>query len=128
MEKKLSDRIAAVAKTEHPGQKARRWALFLAQKGEILEAIADGWAVRRVWQQLRDEKKIDVTYQSFLRWVKAVQASPTAPAPSAPSSAASIEHVSTPVPPAPRKPRPASRPDQARNFNFPASVDTKELL
>lgn len=67
MAKKLSDRIAAVAKTTPVNSKHRNRALFLAQRVEIQEAIADGWSLRLIWQTLHHERKIEMTYQAFCR-------------------------------------------------------------
>ncbi len=69
MKKTLSERIAerVLKKTASPYAKNR--AIFLTFRAEIKQALDDGWSVLMVWKQLKEEKKIDFSYQSFRKYV-----------------------------------------------------------
>lgn len=69
MTKNLSQRIAERIKNKRPTKKAKNRADFLVQKNDIEQAIADGWAVRIIWETLLDEKKISLSYPAFNNYV-----------------------------------------------------------
>jgi len=42
---------------------------FLANQSEIEEALNEGWSVRLIWEQLREEKKFPLGYQILLKLI-----------------------------------------------------------
>ena len=42
---------------------------MIAQRDEIARAIADGWAVKTIWQTLKADGAVTVGYHAFLRQV-----------------------------------------------------------
>lgn len=69
MAKNLSQRIAERIKNKRPTKKAKNRADFLVHKNDIELAIADGWAVKIIWETLFDEKKISFSYPAFNNYV-----------------------------------------------------------
>lgn len=43
---------------------------FIAQKQEIEDAIAKGWPIKKIWDQLHSDNKITFSYAMFLRYAK----------------------------------------------------------
>ena len=66
MAKKLTDRIAARIGAKKTARGGKNRATFLALRDEIEQALADGWPVKVVWEQLHDEGRIDFGYDAFL--------------------------------------------------------------
>jgi hypothetical protein len=80
----LSNRISVRVKRSKSTRNARNLAAFLAQRREIETALKDGWALRHIWETLREEGKITFGYGAFCRRVnrtlaasKAVATQPT---------------------------------------------------
>jgi len=69
MAKTLSKRIAARMKNDDVGLKKSSRTIFLALRGEIEEALNDGWTVKVVWETLREEGKVAFGYQAFNGYV-----------------------------------------------------------
>ncbi|MDR8093137.1 hypothetical protein KPB05_37405 [Burkholderia gladioli] len=93
MAKSLSERIAERARTQKaPGRGGKNRATFLALRQDIAKALADGWSARAVWETLKEEGKIDFSYDPFTKYVKQLieqpSTQPQAPAPGAATSTA----------------------------------------
>jgi len=69
MAKSLSERIAARAVKKTSPRYAQNKATFLALRGEIKQALEDGWPVKSAWETLFEEGKIDFGYQAFRGYV-----------------------------------------------------------
>lgn len=102
MSRSLSQRIATRAIARQPTRSGRNRAVFLAIRDEVEKAMEDGWSVRMIWQTLVEEGKIDVSYNSFLSYVKRLIKTRPAHVPAAP--AAAPRPPSTPTAPAPSEP------------------------
>jgi len=64
----LSKRIAE----KIGGNKSNRQSglvFFLANQPEIEEALNEGWSVRLIWEQLKEEKKFPLGYQILLKLI-----------------------------------------------------------
>ncbi len=86
MAKSLSARIAERIARKKPAGNVRNRAAFLALRGEVQQAIDDGWPVKTIWETLHDEEKVAFSYQAFRGYVNRLILSPpangeTAPAP-----------------------------------------------
>ena len=86
MAKSLSARIAERIARKKPAGNVRNRAAFLALRGEVKQAIDDGWPVKTIWETLHDEEKVAFSYQAFRGYVNRLILSPpangeTAPAP-----------------------------------------------
>jgi hypothetical protein len=68
-EKNLSERVAERVLGRQTG-KNRTVAVFLALQGDIKMAIDDGWSAKDIWETLRHEGRIHVSYVMFLRYIK----------------------------------------------------------
>ncbi|MBP9806400.1 MAG: TraK family protein [Candidatus Accumulibacter sp.] len=69
MAKSLSARIAErIARKKRAGN-VRNRAAFLALRGEVRQAIDDGWPVKTIWETLHDEEKVTFSYQAFRGYV-----------------------------------------------------------
>lgn len=69
MDKGLSVRIAERAKKQRASKREQNRAVFLALRQEIHQAMDDGWPVATIWRTLREEKKIEFSYQAFRLYV-----------------------------------------------------------
>ena len=65
MGKSLSERIAARAANNKPSRSAQNRGAFLALRGEVEQALDDGWPVKTIWATLHQEGKVTFSYQSF---------------------------------------------------------------
>jgi len=70
MEKNFSNRIAETYKASFPSGRGYNNVVFLALRDEIKEAIKDGWSLKVVWKQLKQEDKIKCSYTTFLNHVR----------------------------------------------------------
>jgi hypothetical protein len=70
MAKKLSVRIAERTGRKTPSRNGTNRAAFLALRGDVKEALADGWPIRAIWETLHEERKITFSYSAFCRYVK----------------------------------------------------------
>ena len=64
MTKSLSERIALHTDKSKNTDK-QFLPVFIALKPEIVQALADGWTVRQIWNTLHVEGKIKCSYQWF---------------------------------------------------------------
>ena len=51
---------------------------FLALRGEVKQAIDDGWPVKTIWETLHDEGRVAFSYQAFRGYVNRLILSPSA--------------------------------------------------
>jgi hypothetical protein len=70
MAKSLSERIAERVKKDPGKSKRSNRMIFVALRGEIEKALNDGWTVKVIWETLREEEKVTLSYQAFNRYVK----------------------------------------------------------
>ena len=69
MAKSLSARIAERIARKKPAGNVRNRAAFLALRGEVKQAMEDGWPVKTIWETLHDEEKVAFSYQAFRGYV-----------------------------------------------------------
>ncbi len=69
MTKTLSERLAARAVKHKSNGRSHNLATVLALRGEIEQAIHDGWFVKDIWEALHEEGKVAITYQAFRVYV-----------------------------------------------------------
>ena len=84
MAKSLSARIAERVARKKPVGNVRNRAAFLALRGEVKQAIDDGWPVKTIWETLHDEEKVAFSYQAFRGYVNRLILSPPADGQAAP--------------------------------------------
>lgn len=70
MEKDILERLAEGAEKSGPTRAKNNLSSVLALRNQIEVAIISGWSIKDIWQLFQDEKKIDISYQIFLRLVK----------------------------------------------------------
>jgi hypothetical protein len=87
MAKSLSARIAERIARKKPAGNVRNRAAFLALRGEVKQAIDDGWPVKTIWETLHDEEKVAFSYQAFRGYVNRLILSPPAKGEAAPTPA-----------------------------------------
>lgn len=69
MAKTLTQRIADRVAKEGKGATKKNRAIFLALRGEVEDAIKDGWPVKTIWETLHDEGRVTFSYQAFRLYV-----------------------------------------------------------
>ncbi|SCZ86421.1 TraK family protein [Nitrosomonas mobilis] len=70
MEKDILNRLAEGAEKSSSTRAKKNFSVVLALRDQIEVAIDSGWTIKDIWQLFQDEKKIDISYQIFLRLVK----------------------------------------------------------
>lgn len=78
MAKSLSTRIAERAARKKPSRNAQNRATFLSLRGDVKQALDDGWPVKTIWETLHDEGKVSFSYQAFRGYVNRLILSPRA--------------------------------------------------
>lgn len=109
----LSARVAEFVQSQPSSRRSgRARAAVIALREEIAQAIADGWAVKAIWQTLRADGSVTVGYEAFWRQVsELVRRQPSAsPAPKVPVA----------------EPRAPASPD-ARRFEHSAAPQKDEI-
>jgi hypothetical protein len=103
MAKSLSERTAERVKVRKaPGRGGKNRADFLAHRDDIAKGLADGWSARALWETLKEEAKIDFSYDAFTKYVNQLIKQPQSPtSPVAASSAASTNQPALPAPASP---------------------------
>ena len=86
MAKSLSARIAERVARKKPAGNVRNRAAFLALRGEVKQAIDDGWPVKTIWETLHDEEKVAFSYQAFRGYVNRLILSPPVSGEAAPAA------------------------------------------
>jgi len=87
MTKNLSARIAERAARKKPPRNGQNRVTFLAMRGDVKQAIDDGWPVKTIWETLHEEGKVSFSYQAFIGYANRLIL----------SSSASRTTVSTPM-------------------------------
>lgn len=110
--KSLSDRLADQAKKE-PQRRGTGRAAFIALKGEIADALVAGWQAKEIHALLKKERKLEISYTVFLRYIKQFITDPSKAGGGTPQV---VVAQTAPVQPAPAAA--AQRPQAPRNFEF----------
>ena len=98
MTKNLSARIAERAARKKPPRNGQNRVTFLAMRGDVKQAIDDGWPVKTIWETLHEEGKVSFSYQAFRSYAnRLILSSPasraTVPTPVATDSWLSLIHI-----------------------------------
>jgi hypothetical protein len=83
----LSERIAAAVKKKPTlSRSVQNRAAFIILRADIKQALDDGWTVKRIWETLCEEGKIDFGYTAFVGYTNRLilSVSPDTPANHAP--------------------------------------------
>lgn len=68
--KSLSERIADSALKNSVGRNDRNRAAFILIRGEVSNAVENGYSLLSIWETLHDEGRISYTYQTFRRYAR----------------------------------------------------------
>lgn len=71
MKKKLSERIAELAKEKKQSRNSQNRAQFINAREEIEEALGENWTVKDIWNTLHSEGVITFSYEAFRKYVNA---------------------------------------------------------
>lgn len=81
---------------------------FLSVKNDVVEAINKGYSLKTIWEYLREDGKVQSTYETFRRHAKRFIASNNQPKAEKPGSGSSSTEIAT--------------------FNYNTKIDDKELF
>lgn len=95
----------------------RNLVAFLAVRDDVCAALAAGYNVKTIWSNLRDSKRIGVSYSAFRRYVKRFATQAPVGISARPSTS-----------PSPTAHRPSSKPDKQSGFVFNPTPNKEELL
>lgn len=115
MPKNLSERILSRAKQKEGKGRAQNHAAFLAQREQIKQSLADGWAVFHIWETLHREGKIKTCYAAFCRQVRRSIPARNALAPQAPTAISATQ-------------RPRVNAPMVDGFSFESTPNQEDLL
>ncbi len=124
MAKSLSERIAERTRKKSPSRNAQNRAAFLALRGDVKQALDDGWPVKSIWETLHDESKVTFSYQAFRGYVNRLILSEKEASISSQTEKPIIEkkEVQEKIEP------PKKRPAQIAGFVFQANPNEKDLI
>lgn len=127
MAKSYSEQLAEWVK-QRP-QRARRdqnLVAFLAVKGDVTEAVEQGWAAKTIWAHMREQKRVPFSYDTFLNYIRKYVRLPEEQSP--PRTEAPLRPLG--VPPRPQSVRapPSPTHDQQAGFTFNAAPNKEELI
>jgi IS30 family transposase len=126
MAKSYSEQLAEWVK-QRP-QRARRdknLVAFLAVKGDVTEAVEQGWAAKTIWAHMREQKRVAFSYDTFLNYIKKYVRQPAVQSP--PRTAAPPPAQAAPRPQSVRAP-PSDTNGQKAGFTFHAAPNKEELI
>jgi hypothetical protein len=66
--KSLSERIADNALKSSAGRNDRNRAAFILVRGDVSNAVDNGYSLLSIWETLHEEGRITYTYQTFRRY------------------------------------------------------------
>lgn len=114
---------------------------MLAMRDDVAAALADGWSVKVIWETLREEGKVDFSYEAFRGHVARLNldnAAPATPVPAAGAPQAPIgaggktaqKPIDTPKvePAAAAEPRKGADSREVGRFTFDATPKKEDLL
>jgi CRISPR/Cas system-associated exonuclease Cas4 (RecB family) len=141
MAKSYPDQLAEwVKRRESNTKRDKNLVAFLAVRGDIQLAIEAGYAVKTIWANMHEEKRVAFGYDTFLNYVnrhiraKAAKAAKAAnAADSVPAKTPSAQQQptnkggKTSAAPATSEPK-VKAPDATPSFNFNSQPDVKELI
>ncbi len=132
MAKSLSARIAERIARKKPAGNVRNRAAFLALRGEVKQAIDDGWPVKTIWETLHDEEKIAFSYQAFRGYVNRLILSPPVNDEAAPTPAVADQpkQATSNLPPQSARTPAEWKPEKpaATGFTFNRTPKKEDLL
>ena len=132
MAKSLSARIAERVARKKPAGNVRNRAAFLAVRGEVKQAIDDGWPVKTIWETLHDEGKVAFSYQAFRGYVNRLILSPPMNGEAAPTSVVADQsrQVAPRLPPQSARTPAEWKPEKlaATGFTFNRTPKKEDLL
>lgn len=133
MAKSLSTRIAERAARKKPSRNAQNRAAFLSLRGDVKQALDDGWPVKTIWETLHAEGKVGFSYQAFRGYVNRLILSPRASEEAAPAPAEAAEpgKPAKPDPNAkakPESPQPKKDAPTIGGFNFNPTPKKEDLF
>jgi len=132
MAKSLSARIAERIARKKPAGNVHNRAAFLALRGEVKQAIDDGWPVKTIWETLHDEEKVAFSYQAFRGYVNRLILSPPMNGEAAPTSVVADQsrQVAPRLAPQSAKQPSESKPEKpaATGFTFNRTPKKEDLL
>lgn len=68
--KNLSERIADSALKSSTGRNDRNRAAFILVRGDVSNAVENGYSLLSIWETLHEEGRISYTYQTFRRYAR----------------------------------------------------------
>lgn len=135
----LSQRIAERVRKKKASIGGQNRAAFLALKGDIEDALKDGWPIKSVWETLFEEKKVSFSYQAFRNYVNSLIYLEKEPG--AAGAVTPPKHPQSPTskiqPPTPKEIQPATpvqtvektpAPPQPDRFNFDPNPKKEDYL
>ena len=138
MAKSYPDQLAEwVKRRESNTKRDKNLVAFLAVRGDIQQAIEAGYAVKTIWANMHDEKRVAFGYDTFLNYVnrhiraKAAKAAKAADAVATKTPATLQQPTkkggSTTTTPASSEPK-VKVPEATPGFIFNSQPDAKELI
>ncbi len=76
MEKSYPDQLGEWIKRQNKGLRDRNLVAFLAVVDDVRAAVEAGYSVKAIWTNMRESKRIDFGYDSFLKYANRLVAKP----------------------------------------------------
>jgi hypothetical protein len=134
MAKSYPDQLAEWVKRRESTKRDKNLVAFLAVRGDIQLAIEAGYAVKTIWSNMHEAKRVSFGYDTFLNYVnRHIRAKMLKPIHASPVDTVPTEHkapkkavVATTVA---EKPEPRVKaPEATPGFTFNSQPDAKDLI
>lgn len=102
---------------------------FLAVKSDVKAALEAGYAMKTIWEHMRETGRLQYRYETFTQHVKRhIKAAPVASPPPADPAPSSQAKGAKPDPKPPASEPPKSEPPKIGGFTFDAKPNKEDLL
>ena len=68
MSKRYSDQLGEWVKQKQSRKRDKNLVAFLAVKADVQEALNEGYAAKTIWEHMRENKRIEFGYDTFLNY------------------------------------------------------------
>jgi hypothetical protein len=130
MEKSYPDQLGEWIKRQNKSLRDRNLVAFLAVVDDVRAAVEAGYSIKAIWTNMRESKRIDFGYDSFLKYANRLVAKPnqTAKTPSTEPDMGNDKPVQQKPVTKTRAHSLASSPVAGAGFTFNATPRKEDLL
>ena len=133
MAKSYPEQLAEWVKRRESTKRDKNLVAFLAVRDDVKLAVDAGYAVKTIWANMHEEKRVTFGYDTFLnyvnRYIRMKSTKPSDPVPAKTNPQPAIERGRQVSKPAPQNQGPKVKaPDTPTGFTFNSEPNVKDLI